>query len=363
MPTHPVRRVAVLSDVHGNLPALEAVLAEVDRLAVDRVVVNGDAAAGPCPDETLDRLLGLGERAVWVRGNADRAMVECFDGADGGDPVDRWAATRISRAHRDHLARLPLTATVDVAGRGSVTFCHATARADGQVFLVDATAAQFRDAFGLVAACGVVVLGHTHMPFDRLFDGRRVVNAGSVGMPYGHAGASWLLLGPDVVLRRTAYDVGAAAARLGRSAMPGIRAFIADHVRASPGDVEAMAALRPQRLRVGSIVIHCHAFDRMMAFWQAALGYVPREPAAGGWVVLRDPAGTGPNLSLQARDHPRPARGWIHLDLYTPDQGREVDRLVSLGATRYPWRYQPGDDFVVLADPDGNLFCVVRKSR
>jgi len=115
-------------------------------------------------------------------------------------------------------------------------------------------------------------------------------------------------------------------------------------------------------MKIGSIVIHCHEFDRMVAFWQSALGYVPREPASGGWVVLRDPAGKGPNLSFQARDRQRAGRNWLHLDLYTRNRHADVERLVALGARRYPWRYRPGADFVVLEDPDGNLFCVVEKA-
>jgi catechol 2,3-dioxygenase-like lactoylglutathione lyase family enzyme len=113
-------------------------------------------------------------------------------------------------------------------------------------------------------------------------------------------------------------------------------------------------------VRVGSIVIHCHQFDRMVAFWQGALHYIPREPAKDGWVVLRDPEGKGPNLSFQARDRHPGKRGWLHLDLYTEDRDDEVVRLVQLGAVRYPWRYRPHADFVVLEDPDGNLFCVVQ---
>lgn len=114
-------------------------------------------------------------------------------------------------------------------------------------------------------------------------------------------------------------------------------------------------------MKIGSIVIHCHEFDRMVAFWQQALGYVPRAPASGGWLVLRDPLGQGPNLSFQARDRPRACRSWLHLDLYTDNQRVEVARLVALGARRYPWRYPPRADYVVLEDPDGNLFCVVEK--
>ena len=114
-------------------------------------------------------------------------------------------------------------------------------------------------------------------------------------------------------------------------------------------------------MRIGSIVIHCHEFERMIAFWQAALHYTPRAPATGGWVVLQDPKGRGPSLSLQARDKPAARRSWLHIDLYTENRDREVQRLVRIGARRYPWRYGAGADFVVLEDPDGNLFCVVQK--
>lgn len=113
-------------------------------------------------------------------------------------------------------------------------------------------------------------------------------------------------------------------------------------------------------MRIGSIVIRCCEFDKMLAFWQAALHYVPREPANDGWVVLRDPTGRSPNVSLDHTSKPRTSRGRLHLDLYTDDREREVGRLIAAGAKRYPWRYRPGADFVVLEDPDGNLFCVVQ---
>jgi catechol 2,3-dioxygenase-like lactoylglutathione lyase family enzyme len=114
-------------------------------------------------------------------------------------------------------------------------------------------------------------------------------------------------------------------------------------------------------LRLGSIVIHCFEFERTVAFWRGALGYEPREPASDDWVVLRDPKGRGPNLSFQKRESTRERHNWIHLDLYADDAAVEVERLLALGARRYPWRYRPGADFVVLADPDDNLFCVVQR--
>ena len=114
-------------------------------------------------------------------------------------------------------------------------------------------------------------------------------------------------------------------------------------------------------MRIGSIVIRCYEFKKMLAFWQEALHYVPREPARGDWVVLRDPHGRGPNLSLDKYPEKRSGkRSRLHLDLYTNNQKAEVERLVELGARRYLWRYKATDDFVVLEDPDGNLFCVVQ---
>jgi Glyoxalase-like domain len=116
-------------------------------------------------------------------------------------------------------------------------------------------------------------------------------------------------------------------------------------------------------MKIGSIVIRCYEFDKMLAFWQEALHYVPREPATDGWVVLCDPKGRGPNVSLdQVPDRRSGKRNRLHFDLYTSDQKGELERLIKLGARRYPWKCQPDDDFIKLQDPDGNDFCVVQKS-
>jgi catechol 2,3-dioxygenase-like lactoylglutathione lyase family enzyme len=116
-------------------------------------------------------------------------------------------------------------------------------------------------------------------------------------------------------------------------------------------------------LKIGSVVIDCINFDKMFAFWQEALHYIPREPAKDGWVVLRDPAGRNVNVSLNQVSEKLMGRNWLHFDLYTNDQAGEVERLLKIGATRHPQTYEPDDDFIVLEDPDGNLFCVVQTSR
>ena len=115
-------------------------------------------------------------------------------------------------------------------------------------------------------------------------------------------------------------------------------------------------------MRVGSVVVDCNDFDTMVAFWREALHYVPREPPDNGWVVLRDPAGTGVNVSFHQVPEPRTGKNRLHFDLYTDDQAAEVARLLSIGATRHPRDPEPDDDFVVLEDPEGNLFCVVDTS-
>ncbi len=114
-------------------------------------------------------------------------------------------------------------------------------------------------------------------------------------------------------------------------------------------------------MKIGSIVIDCRMFDEMLSFWQMALHYVPREPAKGGWVVLCDPEGRGPNISLNQVSTKRRGRNRLHLDLYTDNRESEVKRLLGIGAMRHRQAYGPEDDFRVLKDPDGNLFCVVQK--
>jgi len=134
-----VATVAVLSDIHGVLPALDAVLAEPAVRDAERIVLTGDIAAGPQPVQVLDRLLGLGDRVTWVRGNADRELVELARGQadDVGDPIAPWAARQLTADHVDWLAGLPYPVTLPVDGFGGVVFCHATPRDDEEVVVVD----------------------------------------------------------------------------------------------------------------------------------------------------------------------------------------------------------------------------------
>jgi putative phosphoesterase len=200
-------RVAALCDVHGNLPALEAVLAEVEAVGVDAIVFGGDIAAGPQPAETLARIEALGERVICVRGNGDREPGE-------------WVSERLSEKQRRFLAALPDVQRLDVDGIGPTLFCHGSPRSDTEILTAVTTDERLREILAGVAE-RLVVCGHTHHQFDRVVDGVRVVNAGAVGMAYeGRPGAHWALLGPDLELRRTEYDYEAAAEAFRTSGFP-----------------------------------------------------------------------------------------------------------------------------------------------
>lgn len=238
-------RVAALADIHGNLPALEAVLDEVAREQPDLIVFCGDVASGPMPAETIDRLQRI-KQARFVRGNADRGLVDAFDGKPPSPmpgPFNDWCATQISQQQRDFLASFEDKGSMDnVDGVGRVLFCHASPRNDTDVFLVSSPDERVRKLM-LGVDAEVVICGHTHMQFDRTVDGLRIINAGSIGMPYGEPGACWAMLGPDVRLRRTSYDREAAAKRIRQLSWPNASKFAADHVLKVPSVEEATGFL------------------------------------------------------------------------------------------------------------------------
>ena len=252
-------RVAALYDIHGMHDALEAVLVEVEREDVDAVVLGGDVVAGPQPAEVLELLREVeGKRElIWVRGNGDRALGP--DGARAIAPGEeneralRFTAERLAVADRDFLAQLPAAATLDLDGLGPTLFCHATPQNDLDLITAATPDRLLRQAAEDVAE-RTIVSGHTHMQFDRRVGDVRWINAGSVGMPYeGRVSAFWALLGPDVELRSTPFDVERAVQAILASDWPPAAEFVAENVRAAPSREEAielferLAAERGQR--------------------------------------------------------------------------------------------------------------------
>ena len=209
-------RVAAISDIHGNLPALEAVLAEIDDESVDEIVVAGDTAHGPWPAEVVDLLVERGARCV--RGNADREVIER---SDRFGPLAAWSADRLGEDRLAIARSWPLTIELSIEGLGTVLVCHSTPAADDPVYT---RITPDEELVGMLESVGadVLVCGHTHMQYDRtLSSGLRLVNPGSVGMPYeGAQGAYWALLGPDVEFRATRYDVGGTVAAIEVLAAP-----------------------------------------------------------------------------------------------------------------------------------------------
>ncbi len=247
-------RIAAVYDIHANLPALEAVVDDIRRAGVDQVLVGGDVLPGPMPTETIDCLRNLDVPVQFIRGNGDREALNWMRGNETAAIPDyyrepmRWVARQLRPDDEPLLAGWPLTTRVEVTGVGEVVFCHATPRDDNEIFTrltADERLLPIFDTLGVP----LVVCGHTHMQFDRVIGRTRVVNAGSVGMPFGATGAFWLLLGPGVQLRRTEYDLERAAARIRATKYPQAEAFASGNVLQAPSEAAILEGFTRAELR------------------------------------------------------------------------------------------------------------------
>jgi putative phosphoesterase len=215
-----LQRVAVIADVHGNAPAFAAVLEEIEREQPDLIVSCGDLTWGPLPDETYELAHSLNAR--FVRGNADRAVLERVSGTER----EQWMQAHHSDEIREFLAGFEETVVVEVDGLGPVRFCHGSPRSDEECVTPETPDERVRELSAGVDE-RVIVTAHVHIQFDREAAGVRSVNAGSVGLPYeGRPGAYWALLGPDVELRRTEYDVDATVERFRASGQPNVEQIV-----------------------------------------------------------------------------------------------------------------------------------------
>jgi predicted phosphodiesterase len=239
-------RVAALYDIHGNLPALEALLHDVRQAKVDQIVIGGDIVPGPMPRQSLELLLQLDHPVQFIHGNCELAVLAqmaatrgtpvTYWGTTSGKPLPesdlqnmRWTAQQLPPEYEQNLASWPKTARLKINGLGDVLFCHGTPRSETEIFTRLTSEEPLLPLFEVLHV-NVVVCGHTHMQFDRMVGKTRVVNAGSIGDPYGEPGAYWLLLGPDVQLQRTSYDLTRAAARIRDTQYPQAQEFAAHSV-------------------------------------------------------------------------------------------------------------------------------------
>jgi putative phosphoesterase len=241
------KRVAALYDIHGNLPALEAVLHDVREEDVDEIVIGGDVMPGPMPKEALECLLDLNMKVQFIQGNGDRVVLDQMRGTQTDEvpvafrDVIRWVAAHLTQGDKHLLASWSKTLRLEIPGLGKVLFCHATPRSDVELFTKLTPEEPLIRIFDNQDAA-VVVCGHTHMQFDRTIGRIRVVNAGSVGMPFGAPGAYWLLLGPGIELRRTDYDLNAAAERVRATSYPQAEEFASRNILQPPSEVQMLAA-------------------------------------------------------------------------------------------------------------------------
>jgi predicted phosphodiesterase len=249
-----VMRVAAINDIHGNLPALEAVLQEIRQAEVDQIVVGGDVVPGPMPRETLACLLAVPTPLQFIQGNGEVEVLARMAGQETGKvperfrEVVRWTAEQLLPEYGQMLAGWPKTVRLEIPGLGEVLFCHATPRNEFECFTRLTPEDRLLPIFeGLKVP--VVVCGHTHMQFDRRVGSTRVVNAGSVGMPFGEPGAYWLLLGPGVQLRHTAYDLSRAAERIRGTNYPQAQEFAAQEVLQPRSERETLELFAKVELR------------------------------------------------------------------------------------------------------------------
>lgn len=248
-------RVAAFYDIHGNLPALEAVLEGIRREKVDLVVIGGDVVPGPMPRETLACLMGMDVPTEFILGNGEVAVLEETAGREPPNiperyrPAMQWTAHELYPEYARVLAGWQKALQTQISGVGKVLFCHATPRNENEVFTRLTPEERLSPIFeGLGAS--VVICGHTHMQFDRTVGRVRVVNAGSVGMRFGKPGAYWLLLGPDVQLRHTTYDLTKAAERIRGSNYPEAQDFAERNILHPPSEQEMLEAFSRVELRV-----------------------------------------------------------------------------------------------------------------
>ena len=231
-------KVAALYDIHGNLPALRAVLDDVAAFAPNLLVIGGDVVSGPQPEAVLDAIFGAGVLMRWVMGNADREVAD-GDGPAGA-PATEIAAFAAERLRPEQL-QLVETFQPSVA-TGGVLFCHGSPRADDEILTTLSAAARITEACARVRQ-RIVVCGHTHRQFDRQVGELRLINAGSIGRPFeGEAAAFWLAVEDGVPeLRRTAYDVPAALDELRDTGMPGLEEHFLHGSLVEPADPDAIS--------------------------------------------------------------------------------------------------------------------------
>ena len=235
--------IAALYDIHGNLPALEAVLQELQQYEIDQVIIGGDVVPGPMAAACLNTLKSLKYPTRFVIGNCENTILTL---KKGGSPpalppkvlsVFEWTANELSPSDLEEIGQWSNTIELSDSTFGKLLFCHASPRNDTDIYTRETKEKKLKPLFEGVTA-DVVICGHTHMQFDRFIGSIRTINAGSVGMPFGKTGAYWLLIDQTIQLMHTKYDLEDAARRIRLTEYPEAEEFASNNVLSPPSEEE-----------------------------------------------------------------------------------------------------------------------------
>jgi putative phosphoesterase len=238
-------RIAALYDIHGNLPALEAVLKELSRESVDQIVIGGDVLPGPMPRETLDMLLALKTPTRFILGNGEVAILQRLAGEPVANvrpdvlPIIEWTADQLRPEHVVAISRWPKTTTIEHESLGGILFCHGTPRDENEIFTRLTADDRLTQVFSGIDA-SLVVCGHTHMQFKGNLGDLQIVNAGSVGLPFGQPGAYWLVIDSECELRCTNYDLEQAAVRIRATDYPQADQLASTYILNPPSEAQML---------------------------------------------------------------------------------------------------------------------------
>jgi putative phosphoesterase len=233
-------RIAAIYDIHGNISALEAVIDVISTKQVDTVVIGGDVVAGPFPRETLSLLQKISVPTYYLLGNAESDVIRLILGqpSDGmsekANEVAGWVVDQLTSEQKDFLLTWTDSLQLTLAPRYRAYFCHGTPRSNTEIFTLVTPEERVKAIFRQTDA-SVYICGHTHMQFERTVENIHIVNAGSVGMPFGGTTADWLLIdGNEFEFVHTEYSLQSAVERMRTSGYPDVENFIQNNVIHSP---------------------------------------------------------------------------------------------------------------------------------
>ncbi|MCH5585318.1 metallophosphatase family protein [Shimazuella sp. AN120528] len=240
-------KIAVLYDIHGNLPALHAVLEELKSIKPDVLFIGGDIVSGPMPLQTLETLRNFPGNVQMIRGNGEREVVEVSEGktipflSEKGVEKQKWVGEQLTPSDRQFLVELPETMVLEVKGLGEILFCHATPQSDEEIF-TPLTPDELVETMFHTVEQPLIFCGHTHLPFVRKIGDKQIINPGSVGMPFtGAPGAYWALIDENgFELKYTAYDLEEASKAILKSGDPQAEEFVENYIRNTMQEEQAI---------------------------------------------------------------------------------------------------------------------------